>query len=234
MQCSMCELPLSDPTVQNCPRCSARIGTGPHAPNGVPLGADGAPVRWHPLRGPMTTLFVFLACELVTMTGSELLDDGNSGSTLFLLSDLFLVGSAVSFLVWLYRARRNVEASGYPQRRARGWAMGAWFVPVVSLWFPYQVVADVRRGDPAARENPVVTRELALWWTAWLLSLITATHFVHGVGYTAAGATYDGYYLVGGLMSTLVSKICLVVAGVCLVRIVRAVSATQEAQARTW
>ena len=45
------------------------------------------------------------------------------------------------FLVWFSRVRHNAGLWG-PQRRSRGWAIGAWFTPVVNLWFPYQIAAD--------------------------------------------------------------------------------------------
>src|SRR5699024_3862858 len=55
------------------------------------------------------------------------------------------------------------------QRRAAHWAVLGWIVPVVNLWFPFQVVADAARGVGARRPNP------RPWWIAWLvLSTITA------------------------------------------------------------
>src|SRR5262249_23216662 len=38
------------------------------------------------------------------------------------------------FLVWFYRARKNADGRGQEQRWTRGWAIGAWFVPIVSFW----------------------------------------------------------------------------------------------------
>ncbi|MBA0127483.1 DUF4328 domain-containing protein [Haloechinothrix sp. YIM 98757] len=60
------------------------------------------------------------------------------------------IAAAVLFIVWLWMARANAEQRCLAtHRRARGWVIGSWFVPVVNLWFPYQVVRDVwRASDP--------------------------------------------------------------------------------------
>ncbi|MGJ7441973.1 DUF4328 domain-containing protein [Aquipuribacter sp. MA13-6] len=68
--------------------------------------------------------------------------------------------------LWLTAVRRNVEqvAPG-SQRRGAVWTWLGWLVPVVSLWFPYQVVADAGRAS--------TRRALAYggWWAAFLVAL---------------------------------------------------------------
>ena len=48
---------------------------------------------------------------------------------------------------WLIDLRRVADwaAPGHPHRRSSWWALAAWVVPVVNLWFPYQLVADCSR-----------------------------------------------------------------------------------------
>ena len=59
---------------------------------------------------------------------------------------LALFAAAAVFLTWLWRARVNAERlCGAEHRRSQGWTAGAWFVPVVNLWFPRQVVDDIWR-----------------------------------------------------------------------------------------
>jgi len=73
------------------------------------------------------------------------------------------------FLVWFYRARKNADGRGQRQRWSPGWAIGGWFVPIVALWFPYQIMADIWRANlPAERRNrPAVL--LGFWWGCWLI-----------------------------------------------------------------
>lgn len=68
--------------------------------------------------------------------------------------------------VWLTAVRRNVEqAAPGSQRRGGVWTWLGWLVPVVSLWFPYQVVTDAGRAS--------TRRALAYggWWAAFLVAL---------------------------------------------------------------
>lgn len=76
------------------------------------------------------------------------------------------VVSLVAFVLtglWLTAVRRNVDrvAPG-SQRRGVVWAWLGWFVPVVSLWFPYQVVSDAGRASTRAR------LPYGAWWALFL------------------------------------------------------------------
>jgi Domain of unknown function (DUF4328) len=94
----------------------------------------------------------------------------------FLLLSVF---GALPFLVWLWRARHNAEhlADVTSQRRARGWVIFGWFVPIVWFWFPYQVVSDIRT---ASRPGPVVPDTVVnAWWAAftgsWMIERFTSS-----------------------------------------------------------
>jgi hypothetical protein len=79
---------------------------------------------------------------------------------------LFIV-AAVTFLTWLTRAYRNLDAIGPNERRfGHGWLVGAWFVPIFNLWRPKQYVDDVwRAGRPhASMLLP------GIWWALFLLA----------------------------------------------------------------
>jgi heme/copper-type cytochrome/quinol oxidase subunit 2 len=79
-----------------------------------------------------------------------------------------LVAGFVTGSLWLYRARRNADALEPQGRHARraGWAWGGWVTPVVALWFPFQVVRDVRRAL-SPRESAAL---IGFWWTLFLAS----------------------------------------------------------------
>ena len=72
--------------------------------------------------------------------------------------------------MWFYRARINAERHGYPQQRARGWAFWGWIVPIVNLWFPFQIMGDIWRAGLPAEQRGETAWLPALWWTSWLLS----------------------------------------------------------------
>lgn len=82
---------------------------------------------------------------------------------------------AAAFLPWLYRARVNVRALGMRRLRyGREWTVLAFLVPVLQLFRPYQVVAEVWRasdpssGDPMAWHRAAVSPLVGLWWGAFL------------------------------------------------------------------
>jgi len=95
------------------------------------------------------------------------------GSVLYLVS---AIAGAVGFLVWWYRAYSNLPGlTGQALRFGRGWSIGGWFVPILSLWRPKQIANDIWRGaDPAARGNSAWTSldvsPLVHWW--WALFLL--------------------------------------------------------------
>lgn len=92
------------------------------------------------------------------------------------------LGCAITFIVWLFRTRHNAEVlSAVRHRRARGWLIAGWIVPVVSLWFPKQVVDDIwRASDPRTPATRITLDELphsglvTAWWVSWLVWLFAA------------------------------------------------------------
>ncbi|WP_328321512.1 DUF4328 domain-containing protein [Streptomyces sp. NBC_00388] len=89
---------------------------------------------------------------------------------------LALIVTAVVFIIWFHRTRKNAEvfAPGIQGRRA-GWAVGGWFVPLGSLWIPHGIASDSwDASSPTAADGsrrPAPRALLTAWWTAWVLSL---------------------------------------------------------------
>src|SRR4051794_37330942 len=86
------------------------------------------------------------------------------------LALLGLVAGFVTGSLWLHRARKNAEVLEPGGRHARraGWAWGGWVTPVVALWFPFQVVRDVRRALSPLQSAALI----GFWWTLFLASEI--------------------------------------------------------------
>jgi hypothetical protein len=119
-------------------------------------------------------------------------------NALTLIGLAVLITTAVLFLVWTYRAYRNLLAFGASElTTSPGWAVGSWFVPILNLFRPYQVMKEIWRGsDPAtgptdrrARSDMPVHWALGWWWTFW----IVASWFGNAAGrlaFTASDATF--------------------------------------------
>ena len=75
------------------------------------------------------------------------------------------------FIVWAWRATKNLESWGAPLQRGPKWAIGAWFVPLAGLWIGYQVVRDAWRLVPTSEEAyPERNNPWSIAWIAYLIS----------------------------------------------------------------
>jgi len=136
--------------------------------------------------------------------------------------DLLVLLCAALFIGWLWRMRDNARAlSGEPPRYAGIWVYASWIVPVVNLWFPRGIVADIHHKSAPGRKLPAVVN---VWWALWLVGLVT------GVGLTYDDSTDEiiarAYHGVTGL---LLADLAVVGAAVAAVLMVRTLTDTQHA-----
>lgn len=86
---------------------------------------------------------------------------GPGHSPVFPWPDLFAACeglASIGFLRWQLQAARTARLLGLPAALSPGLGVGGWFIPVVSLWFPYQALRDCL---PAA--HPARPEVLRLW-----------------------------------------------------------------------
>lgn len=132
---------------------------------------------------------------------------------------LVFVAIAMVLLVWLSRARGNVDAYGPGrQRYGRGWAVGGWFIPIVNLVVPYRVTADVLAGSDTGTNNGTASGSglLRLWWAAWLIS----------GGFDLAASLRTA--VDGGILLNVVGRVTEAVAAILLLLVVRRITAAQQ------
>jgi hypothetical protein len=86
-----------------------------------------------------------------------------------MLQFLLLIVTAVIFLRWFKRAYENVERLGGERRYGTGWAVGAWFVPILNLWRPKQIANDIWRASNSEGDADV-SSAVQFWWGAWLVA----------------------------------------------------------------
>jgi hypothetical protein len=129
-----------------------------------------------------TVFILFSVGELVVPREMEF-DEGPIAVFVVLIGLLALLhlpvwlGGIVVFLVWIYKAYKNLEplqASGLSH--SPGWAVGWWFIPFANLVKPYQVMKEIW-----VESDPEYESELAflpttlsapaimgLWWATFL------------------------------------------------------------------
>jgi len=77
-----------------------------------------------------------------------------------------MIVTAICWSVWQYQLARS--ASHQDLTRGPGWHAWAWYVPIVSLWFPFQNVRDLWRRRFGSRGHVM----LGWWWAGWILSTV--------------------------------------------------------------
>lgn len=90
---------------------------------------------------------------------------------------IFFIISAVTFIQWFRRAYNNLHFRVKNLSYTEGWAAGSWFVPIISLFRPYQIMKELylatiqllkRNGNNISLN----TNYLGIWWTLWIINNI--------------------------------------------------------------
>jgi hypothetical protein len=80
--------------------------------------------------------------------------------------------TGITFLKWIYRAYKNIQGFGAEGLRfSPGWAVGYYFIPILSLVRPVQVMSEIWRASDDPRNWPRRPGSwvIASWWTLFLL-----------------------------------------------------------------
>ena len=88
---------------------------------------------------------------------------------------LVFIISAVTFIQWFRRAYYNLNVRTSCDN-TEGWAAGSWFVPIISLYRPYQIMKEmwnktsrlINEKTNKRIENSTIM--IGIWWTLWIVS----------------------------------------------------------------
>jgi hypothetical protein len=122
-----------------------------------------------------STYLQLLLIEQVRVSEAEAeANDARQNWIALLVVGTFLT-TAVVFGMWIYRAHANLHARGARNLRVTpGWAVGYFFIPILSLWKPYEAMKDLWRASQDlygwhTLRTPIL---LPLWWMFWLSSIV--------------------------------------------------------------
>jgi hypothetical protein len=223
---------------QQAPSASPPMQPAPHTPGPYQSGlyhpTQYLPVGTHPpVRLALATqiLLVVAAVASLVNIGVELF--GISGITAFvggdasaisqlesydrftlvttIVSGVSLVAAGVLWVVWQFRAAKQVPGR---TRRGPGWHAGAWFVPVIAWWFPYQNISDLWRAVGRTRPGWQI-----VWWVLWI-----ASNAVIQLGTRLYTAADDFDLLQTAMWTSIVGDILLIAAMPFAVLVVRGIT----------
>ena len=87
--------------------------------------------------------------------------------------------SAITFIMWFRRAYYNLHQRVNSLAHSEGWAAGCWFVPIVNLYRPYQIMKELyvetknffsRKG--LSEKINYTTDYVGWWWALWIITNI--------------------------------------------------------------
>lgn len=87
---------------------------------------------------------------------------------------VFIV-SGILILKWIYRANQNARQFGAKDMAfSPGWSIGFYFIPIVSLWKPYQAMKEIWQAsqNPSNWSEEKVSSILGIWWFFWIANSI--------------------------------------------------------------
>lgn len=94
-----------------------------------------------------------------------------------ILYTVTFIVSAVTFIQWFRRAYYNLHLKVKNLSHTEGWAAGAWFVPILSLFRPYQIMKELYHETKVLltskgliSEESLSTNTLGFWWALWIIN----------------------------------------------------------------
>ena len=141
------------------------------------------------------------------------------------------LATAIAFIVWFRRAYRNTAGLGATGMRYKpGWSIGAWFVPILTLFRPKQITNDIwRASDPELPrrangwQGNHVDGLIHWWWAIWIVATI--------LGNVSARVYFGAETLseqLGASSVAIVADVVFMVAAVLAILVVHAITIRQE------
>jgi len=128
------------------------------------------------------SIFSMAAAFFVTFSGA--IDDSQwtIADTIDTFIILISIPIFIVFLVWFYRAVKNINSFGAKYVNSPGMAVVWWFIPIMNLWKPYEVAQQIwMTSNPEimlteGTEWRKVPRSniITIWWVLGLVSIFSA------------------------------------------------------------
>lgn len=150
-------------------------------------------------------------------------NDLREGIINFVLGIIYLL-TAIFFIMWFRRAYYNLKQKSKLTSYTDGWAAGAWFVPILNLFRPFQIMKELYTLTPSTLKKHGITSPielnqnlLGIWWTLWIVvSVIDNVSF----RMSFRAETLDS--LINSTLIGIVSSILFIPLSIVIVKIIKA------------
>ena len=96
---------------------------------------------------------------------------------ILVLGFIVFISTAGFFLAWIKRSYQNLSAFNVQALSTTpGWAVGYWFIPILSFYYPLRIVNEIYHGsrtnigNEKARISDTSTPLIhGFWWALWLI-----------------------------------------------------------------
>ena len=153
------------------------------------------------------------------VTEAAITSNATRQAIIAVLYTISYIAVVIPFLMWIYRASKNLSALGASKQNfSPSWAVWWWFIPIADLWKPYNVTAEIWVESHPERHRPPAW--FTVWWATWIVSIV--------LGYFPfiASAINLNEIIPGDSLETASDAICIAGA-LCLIILVRRITANQ-------
>ena len=100
-----------------------------------------------------------------------------------------MISSWVITSLWLKKLHITATATNpTAMRLKRPWVFWSWIVPVVSLWFPKNLLEDLLKSEGSDEAKALIGKDTLTWWLTWV-----GFALVNNLGIVSAFDAADGY-----------------------------------------
>ena len=116
---------------------------------------------------------------------------------------IVLIPTAVLFLIWFYRSHKNLEVAGVAGLKySSASAVWSFFVPLLNLFRPQQIMKEVEAGtwrlteeSPSSPPSETTSKTIGLWWGLFVTSGLASRAASQLVSGSAVSQILFGEYL---------------------------------------
>jgi len=100
-----------------------------------------------------------------------------------------MISSWVITSLWLKKLHIAATATNpTAMRLKRPWVFWSWIVPVVSLWFPKNIIEDLLKAEGSDESKSLIGKDTLTWWLTWV-----GFALVNNIGIVSAFDAPQGY-----------------------------------------